>query len=259
MRLYLAGLEAFAGNKNNNYKLYLNNDTKVLTSFYYCNDIIIQDLIRQVGVDNILVDSGAFTFRMHGLKGEDIDSYTKKYIEFINKYNIKYFFEMDIDMCKEDLGKVKQLRGLIEKDTGKKTIPVWHMTRGINEWKELIDRYDYIAIGDIAEQLDKQFTRTLKQMIRYANRKGVKVHGLGYNRKDLLDYDFYSCDATSWQGGKYGNIWYWDKSINRPRHTKSDTANRRLRADKQGEVARHNYKVWYHYQKYLLDKGFWHE
>ena len=26
MRLYLAGLEAFAGNKNNNYKLYLNND-----------------------------------------------------------------------------------------------------------------------------------------------------------------------------------------------------------------------------------------
>lgn len=60
MRLYLAGLEAFAGNRNNNYKLYLNNDTKVLTSFYYCNDIIIQDLIRQVGVDNILV-------YMHGI------------------------------------------------------------------------------------------------------------------------------------------------------------------------------------------------
>lgn len=49
MRLYLAGLEAFAGNRNNNYKIELNNDTKVLTSFYYCNDIVIQDLIRQVG------------------------------------------------------------------------------------------------------------------------------------------------------------------------------------------------------------------
>ena len=159
MRLYLAGLEAFAGNRNNNYKLYLNNDTKVLTSFYYCNDIIIQDLIRQVGVDNILVDSGAFTFRMNGLKGEDIDSYTKRYIEFINKYNIKYFFEMDIDMCKDDLGKVKQLRGLIEKETGKKTIPVWHMSRGINEWKELVDQYDYIAIGGITVQLGEQFIR----------------------------------------------------------------------------------------------------
>lgn len=234
MRLYLAGLEAFAGNRNNNYKIELNNDTKVLTSFYYCNDIVIQDLIRQVGVDNILVDSGAFTFRMHGLKGEDIDSYTKRYIEFINKYNIKYFFEMDIDMCKDDLDKVKQLRDLIEKETGKKTIPVWHMSRGIEEWKDIVDKYDYIAVGGITVQLGEQFIRTLKQMIKYANRRGVRVHGLGYNRKDLLDYNFYSCDATSWQGGKYGNVWYWDKSINRPRHTKSDTANRRLRTDKQG-------------------------
>lgn len=33
MRLYLAGLEAFTGKKNNNYRIDLNNDTKVLTSF----------------------------------------------------------------------------------------------------------------------------------------------------------------------------------------------------------------------------------
>ena len=45
---------------------------------------------------------------MHGLKGEDINSYTKRYIEFINKYDIKYFFEMDIDKNFDELAKVKE-------------------------------------------------------------------------------------------------------------------------------------------------------
>ena len=28
---------------------------------------------------------------------DDLDEYIQKYIDFINKYNIKYFFEMDLD------------------------------------------------------------------------------------------------------------------------------------------------------------------
>ena len=32
----------------------------------------------------------------------------------------------------------------------------------------------------------------------------VKVHGLGYVKPDMVDIGFYSCDATSWNAGKYG-------------------------------------------------------
>ena len=258
MRLYLAGMEAYNG-KSKTYYVNLHNDTYVLTSFYYCSEEYIEKLIATVGRDNILLDSGAFTFRMHGLKGENIDTYTKRYIDFINKYNIKYFFEMDIDMNKEDLIKVKQLRKRIEEETGKQCIPVWHKTRGIDEWKDIVNKYKYIAIGGITVDLDPNFKDVLKQMIKYANRNNVKVHGLGYNRKDIIEFGFYSVDATSWAGGKYGNIWYWDNVDNRPKHTKQDTSNRRIKAEKQPDVSRQNYEVWYHYQKYLRKQGFWHE
>ena len=40
-----------------------------------------------------LLDSGAFTF-MNGNKGKvDFNQYLNDYINFINKYDIKYFFE----------------------------------------------------------------------------------------------------------------------------------------------------------------------
>lgn len=260
MRLYLAGMEAFSG-KSKTYYVNLHNDTYVLTSFYYCTDKYIEKLINTIGRDNILLDSGAFTFRMHGLKGEDIDTYTKRYIDFINKYNIKYFFEMDIDITKEDLKKVKELRKRIEDETGKQCIPVWHKVRGIDEWKDIVDKYKYIAIGggtDIHNN-DKKYKDVIKQMVKYANQHKVKVHGLGYNRKDIIEMGFYSADATSWAGGKYGNIWYWDNIKKRPKYDRSNTAIKRIKAERQPDVSRQNYDVWYHYQKYLRKEGYWHE
>ena len=43
-----------------------------------------------------LLDSGAFTFMNSNKKNEDIKSYLDSYIDFINKYDIKYFFELDL-------------------------------------------------------------------------------------------------------------------------------------------------------------------
>ncbi len=253
MRLYLAGLDK----SENIINLY--NDTLRLTSFYNCTDKYIQKLIRIIGRENILLDSGAFTFRMHGLKGEDIDTYTKRYIDFINKYDIKYFFEMDIDMCAEELVKVKQLRKRIEDETGKKCIPVWHKTRGIEEWKEIVDNYNYIAIGGITSALDKEYTSIIKRMVGYANKHKVKVHGLGYSRADVLTFGFYSADATTWIGGQFGHIYYFDNDKKIPRYKKQDRTNKRIKKECLPDIIRHNYEVWYHYQKYLRKQGYWHE
>ena len=257
MRLYLAGLEG--ANNKNEYQLDLSPDNLVLTSFYYCTDKVITWLIDNIGVDNILLDSGAFTFIMHGLKGVDIDEYIDNYIKFINKYDIKYFFEMDIDRNFDELAKVKEYRKRIEQGTGKKCIPVWHKTRGIDEWRDIVDNYDYIAIGGITSGVDKNYASIIKNMVKYANSHKTKVHGLGYNKKDLLDFGFYSCDATTWNGGAYGKIFEFKRSVGYPVGTQSVQMGKRMRTEVQPAVFKHNFKVWSTYQKYLRNKGVWRD
>ena len=83
--------------------------------------------------EDFLLDSGAFTFMNQKSKKINFEQYIEQYIEFINKYDIKYFFELDVDVI---FGheKVKEIRKYIEQKTNKKTIPVWHKSRGIEEY-----------------------------------------------------------------------------------------------------------------------------
>ena len=248
MRLYLAGIETYYKGK---YALNIPKNTLILTSFYYCNDDYIRFLISKVGRENILMDSGAYTFRTHGLKGTNIEEYTKKYIDFINKHDIKYFFEMDIDTNLEEYEKVKLLRHKIETETGKKCIPVFHHTRGVNEWYNLCDNYDYIAVGGIAGKTNKQYMSNLKKLIKYAKNKNTKVHGLGYTSKDAQDIGFYSVDSTSWQSGKYGQIFYNSLNLKYPKSCNKPDKHR-IKQDKIKELMQHNFNVWYNYQQNLL-------
>ena len=257
MRLHIAGLEGCSSYKNVQEYIKENIDSILwLSSFYYIRkQDRMKGLIRVCNKDNFLLDSGAFTFRFHGLKGMDIDTYTTEYIKFIKEYDIKYFFEMDIDHDEESFKKVLELRKRIETETGKKCIPVWHDTRGIEEWIDLINNYDYVAIGGITST-DGKKQEIVKKLISMANKKNIKVHLLGYNRCDLLDYDAYSCDATSWNGGRYGGLWTWDAKTQRPKK-QNRRLDRRVESSRQKELYLHNLKVWMYYQKVLRYKGFW--
>lgn len=255
MHVFLAGMEGY--NNDSKYNISLYKDTKVLVSFFYVKETTFDKIVEKVGIDNILLDSGAFTFRMQTKQIEDINSYTKRYVDFINKHDVKYFFEMDIDKTKEDLIQVKNLRKFIESKTGKQCIPVWHINRGIEEWKDLVEHYNYIAIGGITSKTNDKFHNAMRQMVHYANSKKVKVHGLGYIKPDILDIGFYSVDATTWNGGKFGEIFYYDSINNKPKRYKLNTYNNRIKTEKQKDLVKHNYIVWYKYQKYMRDKGFW--
>ena len=257
MRLYLAGLEGTIHYDNcSEYIHDIKDNLYWLSSFYYTRTHTkIREFINICNKENFLLDSGAFTFRVHGLKNMDIDTYTQEYIDFINKYNIKYFFEMDIDFDEESYKKVLELRNKIESGTGKKCIPVWHDTRGIEEWIDLINNYDYVAIGGITST-DGKKQEIVKKLISMANKKKVKVHLLGYNRCDLLDFNAFSCDATSWNGGMYGGLWTWDVKKQRPKK-QNRRPERRVESSRQKELYLHNLKVWMHYQKVLRYKGFW--
>lgn len=252
MRLYIAGLESALNYKHiQEYVNNILNDFYFLSSFYYAKNNNIKDIINRVDKNNFLLDSGAFTFMQKGID-LDINQYTQDYIDFINKYNIKYFFEMDVDSI---LGyeKVKELRYSIEKGTGKKCIPVWHASRGIEEFKKHCEEYDYVAIGS---EDSKKVAKVIKQLIKYANKNNVKIHMLGYNKKDMIELDAYSYDATTWNGGMYGSVFSWSVTESKPiRHVRE--LHRRIKSELLPDLYLHNLKVWKQYQSYLKYQGFW--
>lgn len=155
--------------------------------------------ISLFGVDNFILDSGAFSF-MHSkqLLKEDIDKYVSRYIKFIKQHNIKNFMELDIDTI-YDLNLVKNIRNKIEYETQKKVIPVWHKERGIQEFLDDCENYEYIAIGGLVSSVRKRNLAEIKKMCFYAYSKNVKVHCLGLtDPKILKDIKLYSTDSTSW-------------------------------------------------------------
>ena len=241
MKLCLAGLNSI---REGTYEI-LKDVPFVLESFYYIRDYQIP-LIKSAEL--FLLDSGAFTFMSNSKKAVDWNEYLERYIDFINTYDVDYFFELDID---DVVGyeRVKELRRKLENGTGKKCIPVWHKSRGIEEFKKHCEEYDYIAIGGI---VTKEIARSefpfLKKLVAYAKQKGVLVHGLGFTERNIAEYGFYSCDSTTWNMiSRFGKIYKFtgdriivvtpkDKKINKAKYI-------------EGEV--HNVKEWIKYQNYL--------
>lgn len=178
----------------------------MLESFYSFSDWELEEIKTK---ELFLLDSGAFTF-MNGFKGViDWQEYIDKYANFIVKNNIKYFFELDIDVL---VGheKVKQYRKYLEKKVGRKCIPVWHKSRGLDEWKKLTKEYDYVAIGGIVtKEIKPKEYKFFTPLLEIARKNKCKVHGLGFtNLKSLKKYKFYSVDSTSWKSGNRFGILY---------------------------------------------------
>lgn len=170
----------------------------ILESFYYFKEWQIP-LIKKS--EMFLLDSGAFTF-MSGNKSNDFDGYLTRYIDFIKRHDVKYFFELDIDSV-VGYDKVKQFRKRLEKETDKKCIPVWHKSRGKEEFLKMCDEYDYVAIGGIVtKEITKDKYPFFTLFLNEAHKRGCKVHGLGFtSMADLPKYHFDSIDSTSWKSG----------------------------------------------------------
>jgi hypothetical protein len=218
----------------------------MLESFYSMPKWLIP-IIKQC--DFFMLDSGAFTF-MNNFKGEvNFDEYLTKYIEFINEHDIKYFFELDVDSV-TGIEKVEQLRRRLESETGKKSIPVWHKSRGKQYFIDMCKEYEYVAIGGIVtKEIKPKDYKYFRWFIDTAHSHGCKIHGLGFtNLQGMKIYNFDSVDSTSWTaGGKFGTLYWFDG-----RNMKMvDTGDRRRRTDiNTDKINRHNYYEWVKFQQY---------
>ena len=192
---------------------------------------------------DFLLDSGAYAF-MRKTKFQQnfditqFDNYVEEYINFINKFDIQHFFEMDLDnMIGYD--KVKEYRQKIEKATGKKVIPVWHDSRGIVDFVEMCENYSYVAIGGIAS---KELTdrAKIKALCKIAHAFGCKIHGLGYLSLVELNNNavpFDTVDGTSWQAHIRGELFFLQ---NGQLQKKKDKRHWK-------ELALENYNLWKQY------------
>jgi hypothetical protein len=235
MKIFLAGT---------NDKTFIPNITEskyILESFYYFQKWQIP-LIKNS--EMFLLDSGAFTF-MNGNKGGDFNEYLTRYIEFIRTHDVKYFFELDIDSI-VGYEKVKQLRSRLEKETGKKCIPVWHKSRGKDEFLRMCDEYDYVSIGGIVtKEITKDQYPFFSWFINEAHKRNCKIHGLGFTSiADLPKYHFDSVDSTSWKsGGRYGQMHIY-------RGGKIETITQKSKRAIYRKLDEHNFNEWLKYQKY---------
>lgn len=222
-------------------------DIAVLESFFYCEtDDHIQRLIPRFS--DFLLDSGAFTFMM-GNHGKPIiwEEYTDKFADFIVHNKIDKFFELDIDSL-VGYDQVKALRARLERTTGKKPIPVWHKSRGKNEFLNMADNYPYVALGGIvSKEWSKEEHKYFPWFISEAHKRGAKIHGLGYTQLEgLKKYHFDSVDSTAWTtGNRFGYIYQFTGST----IIKHDAPKGHRLADPRA-VALINFTEWVKFQKY---------
>lgn len=182
----------------------------ILESFYYLRkNEDFMPLVKHFG--SFLLDSGAFTFMSGSHKGAiDWDSYVEEYARFITKYDIKLFFELDIDSV-VGLKRTEELRHKLELLTGKKPIPVWHKNRGKEYFIKMCEEYPYVALGGIVtKEIPRQlYEKGFPWFIHTAHKHGAKIHGLGYtNVANLHKYHFDSVDSTAWLYGNRGGYLY---------------------------------------------------
>ena len=216
----------------------------ILQSFYYCNDFTEKVVIPNC--KNFMLDSGAFTFFSAGGQA-DWDDYIKRYAKFINKNDIKLYYELDIDAL-IGYDKVLYYRAKLEDLTGKPAIPVWHKSRGQDEFIKMCEQYKYVAVGGIVtKEITQKEHKFFPWFIKTAHAHKAKIHGLGYtNLTGLTKYKFDSVDSTAWlSGNRFGSVYQFNGKT-MIKHGKKEGQ----RIADQKAVALHNFKEWAKFQKY---------
>ena len=245
LELYLAGLQgetAWGG------KVLAVDEPKIdlfiLESFYYADEWTERIIPK---LRKFMLDSGAFTFLNCNKGKPDWEAYVDSYADFVNRNGVELFYELDIDPIIGYDGVLK-LRQRLEDRTGRKSIPVWHKSRGKDEFLRMCEEYDYVSIGGIAgREISRKDYDVFPWFIKEAHKRGAKIHGLGFtNLEGLRKYHFDSVDSTAWtSGNRFGAVY----KFNGKTMVKYDKKEGQKLADPRA-VAVNNFNEWVKFQRY---------
>lgn len=235
------------------------NSRYLLISYYYWRTTDMSVFDKYKYKDDVIVDSGAFTFlsqKNSKLTKESMRKYAEKYADFIIKNKFKYYVELDLDALFE-YEFVLELREYLENRIGYPSIPIWHSSRGRDEFIKMCKDYDFAGIGGIAggEELSRHKDK-YSELNKLAKAHGCKIHGMGFTPTvNLNQYGFYTVDSTSWTaGGRFGAIFKFDR--NRLRVLKKPKGKGRLKSKTHLKfITKHNLREWIKYQEYCDRSG----
>lgn len=245
MKIFLAGTYAEEKNLES-----VSKSKYLLESFYYIKPWQ-SELIHKTKM--FLLDSGAFTFMQNSKVRVDWEEYLQRYADFINENNVDYFFELDIDSV---IGykNVLILRHKLERMTNKQVIPVWHPSRGKEDYLKMCDEYNYVALGGIVSakrgsQAYREYHNAFPYFIREAHKRNTQIHGLGFtDMRGLTRYHFDSVDSTRWNCVRFGRLEYFDGKTMRPVDRRKD--GKRLQGRKNNDILRFTFNEWCKFQQY---------
>lgn len=219
----------------------------ILQSFKYCDSFTEEVILPNC--KNFLLDSGAYSF--FSGRGGDWDKYIERYAAFINRNKIERFFELDIDSI-VGYERVKEFRDRLEQLTGRASIPVWHYERGRDEWLNLCENYDYVAVGGLVKEGSTseyavKYRKYFPWFINTAHERGAKIHALGFTALlDLEKYHFDSVDSSTWSAGnRYGHYFTFDGRI-----MKSNKKPNGARIANHQALSLHNFLEWKKFAEY---------
>ena len=244
MDIYFAGVESMLAPIKEYASKFPLSDLFVLESFFYARKWTVANM-RNYG--KFLLDSGAFTFFSSG-KDINWEEYSDRYADFIVRNNVSRFFELDIDPL-VGYERVRTLRRRLESKVGRQAIPVWHKTRGKDDFLRMCDEYKDVAIGGIvSKEIKSGDYKYLPWFIDKAHKAGAKIHGLGFTNHPYLPIcHFDSVDSTSWAGAaRFGVAFRFTGSSLERRCAPAENC----RACRIKELYRHNLEEWIKYQKY---------
>lgn len=216
----------------------------ILESFYYADEKT-ENLLKYFG--DFMLDSGAFTFMQNSKSHLDWEEYLECYADFVKRNKVQKFFELDIDSV-VGYNQVKKYRRKLERLTGRQVIPVWHKSRGKEEFVRMCKEYDYVALGGIvAKEIKTDEWKYLPWFINTAHENECKIHGLGFTSLQSLNiYKFDSVDSTAWtSGNRFGFVYHFNGKT----MVKTDCPKGKRLADSK-KVALNNYIEWIKFQKY---------
>lgn len=210
MKLYYAGAE----DKQYEGVLVKMGITRKLESFHHLKGKPPCTATRP-GYWDALLDSGGYSART-----ANIEISVENYASFINTYDAKLVFELDVMEKKE---RDYNFQYIQDHCPDAYQIPIMHYGDFIlGKRKTLIkmaEEFPYIAIGGFAgSRLGQREARAYLNFIFSITGKKTRVHGLGITSDRWLnEFPFYSVDSTTWiSSARYGRtadktrLKHWD-------------------------------------------------
>ena len=209
--IFLAGVENEALREH----VYRAGIRDILVSYFYLRNRSLATIEEQLQrFDNVILDSGGFTFIQAAKKGaaianSEIEEYTKGYIEFCDKMKhcFNYAFEMDMTWQVSTAYRNAHIAEL--RDRGVRVVPIVHDS--VIDSLEENGFYDSQIVAFAGKMTGGASGEKMKTILDFEKR-GVLVHGLAATDEASINrVPYFSVDSSSWvAGGKYGLTYIWN-------------------------------------------------